>query len=163
MFLKVITVKNVLSTAIGILIMGSNFQNLLVMVAMICLCCVLMLAILLFSLLNVLTIAAFFMTLPNLMQFICRKILCLKIVDIYKTHFREINIENSVYNYHFDNLMKRKQEPRPPQKKNKKTDKTTKQNKKQKTKIKTKNVLLVEKNNNNSVIYVTLALIWGNQ
>ena len=56
MFLKVITVKNVLSTAIGILIMDSNFQNLLVMVAMICLCCVLMLAILLLSQLKVLTI-----------------------------------------------------------------------------------------------------------
>ena len=56
MFLKVITVKNVLSTAIGILIMGSNFQNLLVMVAMICFCYVLMLAILLLSQLKVLTI-----------------------------------------------------------------------------------------------------------
>ena len=110
MFLKVITVKNVLSTAIGILIMVSNFQNLLVMVAMICLYCVLMLAILLLSLLKVLTIAAFFMPLPNLKQFICGKILCLKIVDIYKTYFSEINIENSVYSYHFDNLMKTKQE-----------------------------------------------------
>ena len=56
MFLKVITVKNVLSTSIGILIMGSNFQNLLVMVAMICFCYVLMLAILLLSQLKVLTI-----------------------------------------------------------------------------------------------------------
>ena len=95
MFLKVITVKNVLPTAIGILIMGSNFQNMLVMVAIICLCCFLMLAILLLSLLKVLTIAAFFMTLPNLMEFICGKILCLKIVDIYKTHFSEITFEKT--------------------------------------------------------------------
>ena len=115
-----------------------------------------MLAILLLSRLKVLTIAAFFMTLPNLMEFICGKILCLKIVDIYTPHFRETNFENSVYNY---NLMKTKQEknnPSPPPRKKKKEEE-------KQTKIETKNVLLVEKNNNNSNIYVTLALIWGNQ
>ena len=35
----------------------------------------------------------------NLEQLICQKILCLKIVGIYKMHVKEINAKNRVYNY----------------------------------------------------------------
>ena len=33
---------------------------------------------------------------------------CLMILDIYKMHFKEINIKNRVYNSYFDNLIKAK-------------------------------------------------------
>ena len=49
-------------------------------------------------------------------------------------HFREINVKNRVYNYYFDNLIKTK-------------------------KIETKNILIVEKNYKDLIIYVTLDLI----
>ena len=48
------------------------------------------------------------MTLANLKPFIYFKILCIRIVGIYKVHINEINIKNRVYNYYFDNLIKAK-------------------------------------------------------
>ena len=48
------------------------------------------------------------MALANLTKLICKKILCLMIVGIYKTHVKEINIKNRVYNYYFENLVKAK-------------------------------------------------------
>ena len=49
-----------------------------------------------------------FMTLTNSMQLICWKVICLVNVDIYKMHFKEINIQNSIYKYYFDNLISAK-------------------------------------------------------
>ena len=97
------TIKNELPVTIGILIMGSNFKNLFLMVV-ICWCCALMLAILLLSPLKVLIIAVLFMTLANMMQFICWKTMCLMIADIYKMHFTDINVKNRDYNYYFDTV-----------------------------------------------------------
>ena len=64
----------------------------------------------------------------KLLQFICWKILCLMIVGINKVHLKKLSIKNGVCNYYFDNLMKAK-------------------------KLKTKNILIDEKNYNNLVIY----------
>ena len=64
----------------------------------------------------------------KLLQFICWKILCLMIVGINKVHLKKISIKNGVCNYYFDNLMKAKN-------------------------LKTKNILIDEKNYNNLVIY----------
>ena len=50
-----------------------------------------------------------FKTLSNLLPFISRKILRLKIVGIYKMHTKEIKINNRVSNYDFGNLMKAKE------------------------------------------------------
>ena len=33
--------------------------------------------------------------------------MCLMIVHIYKMHIKEVNIESRVYNYNFDNLVKK--------------------------------------------------------
>ena len=63
-----------------------------------------MLAILLLSPLKVLIIAVLFMTLANMMQFICWKSMCLMIADIYKMHFTDINVKNRDYNYYFDTV-----------------------------------------------------------
>ena len=46
-----------------------------------------------------------FMTLANLIQSTCYTTLCLMIVDLYKMHFKEINIKNKVFNY-YNNLAK---------------------------------------------------------
>ena len=97
------TIKNELPVTIGILIMGSNFKNLFLMVV-ICWCCALRLAILLLSPLKVLIIAVLFMTLANMMQFICWKTMCLMIADIYKMHFTDINVKNRDYSYYFDTV-----------------------------------------------------------
>ena len=53
-------------------------------------------------------IVVLLMTLANLKQFICWKILCLIIMDIYiyKMNIKDINIKNRVYSYCFDNLIK---------------------------------------------------------
>ena len=52
----------------------------------------------------ILIIVVLFITLVNLRQFICYKILCFMIASIYKTHMGEINIKNKVCNYYFDNF-----------------------------------------------------------
>ena len=52
------------------------------------------------------------------------------IMGIYKMHVKEVNIKNRVYNYYFDNLVKAK-------------------------KLKTKNLLIDEKNYKDFVIYFT--------
>ena len=52
------------------------------------------------------------------------------IADIYKTHVKEINLKDSVYNYYFGNSIWPK-------------------------KLKTKNILMDEKNYENLVIYFT--------
>ena len=67
-----------------------------------------MLAILLLSLLKVLITTVLLTALTNQMQFICWKIQCLMIVNIYKMQFKEINIKNKLYKYYFDYLIKAK-------------------------------------------------------
>ena len=49
------------------------------------------------------------MVLADLKQFICWKILFLVIVDVCQMHIKEISIENRVYNYYFDYLIKAKE------------------------------------------------------
>ena len=49
------------------------------------------------------------MVLADLKQFICWKILFLVIVDVCQMHIKEISIENRVYNYYFDHLIKAKE------------------------------------------------------
>ena len=94
-------------------------------------CCVLIQAILLLPLLKVLIIDVLFMALKNLKQFICLKILCLKIVGIYiKIHINEINIKNQVWNCYFNNSIKVK-------------------------KLEFKNILINEKNHKDLVIHFT--------
>ena len=67
----------------------------------------------------------------NLKQFICLKILCLKIVGIYiKRHINEINIKNQVWNCYFNNSIKVK-------------------------KWEFKNILINEKNHKDLVIHFT--------
>ena len=44
----------------------------------------------------------------NLMLLIFWKILCLMIMDLYKMHFKEIDIKNRVYKYCFDYLIRAK-------------------------------------------------------
>ena len=96
MLLKLLTVKNVSFVTIAFLIMG--FKIWFVIIVMIWRYCVSV--ILLLSLLEKLTITVLFMTLANLTQIICQKILCF-IVGICK-----IKIKNRVYNHYFDNLTK---------------------------------------------------------
>lgn len=72
MLLKLITEKNVYFATISILVMNSNLKTPFVMA-------------LLLSLLKVLITLVLLMTLENLMQFICWKILCLMIVGIKST------------------------------------------------------------------------------
>ena len=50
-----------------------------------------------------------FITLVNLIQIIFWKILCLNFVGMYKTHTKEINIKNRVYNYYSDYLIRAKE------------------------------------------------------
>ena len=50
----------------------------------------------------------FFMTLADLLQYICWNILCFMIIGIYKMHIKEINIKIGVYNCYFDNLIEAK-------------------------------------------------------
>ena len=88
--------------------MGLNLKIMFVMVVMTRRFCVLILAILLLSLFEVLIIVVLFTTLVNLALSICYKILCLMIVGMHKMHIREIDLENRVQNYFFDNLMKAK-------------------------------------------------------
>ena len=83
-------------------------KKLFLMDVMICWCCPLILAILLLSLLKVLIITVSLKTLTNMMQFICWKIMCLMIVDIYKVHFKGINIKNRFCDCFFDYLIKAK-------------------------------------------------------
>ena len=75
-------------------------------------------------------IVVLFITLVNLRQFICQKILCFMIASIYKMRMGEINIKNKVYNYYFDNSVKAK-----------KTD--------------TNNILIGQKHCKNLMIYFT--------
>ena len=56
--------------------------------------------------------------------------ICLRIVGIYKKHIKETNIENRVYKYYFNNLIKAK-------------------------KLKTENISIDEKNYKDMVIYFT--------
>ena len=44
-------------------------------------------------------IIGLFMALTNLKQFICQKIMYLKIADINIIHVKEISVKNIVYNY----------------------------------------------------------------
>ena len=106
--LKVLTVKNVLSAPIGILIVGSNFKIPVVMVVMIRWYCAFILVILLFSLLNELIVVVLFMTLTTFIQLICWNVLCLMIGGIYKMHFKEINVKNRDYKCYFNYLIKAK-------------------------------------------------------
>ena len=68
--------------------------------------------------------------LPNLQQFVCSKNMCLMIVGIYKKDIKENNIENKVYKYYFNNLIKTK-------------------------KLETENISIDEKNYKDMVIYFT--------
>ena len=79
------TVKNVLSNIIGFLIMSLSLKILCVIHDLMMLC------------LNIGDIDI--VPVKNLEQFICQKILCLKIVGIYKMHVKDINTKNRVYNY----------------------------------------------------------------
>ena len=67
------------------------------------------------------------MLLANPKQFICKKILCLKIVAIYKTHINKVNVENQVFNYYFNSSIEAKT-------------------------LETKNILIDQKNYKNLVI-----------
>ena len=58
--------------------------------------------------LKVMIIVVLFMVLANLIQFICWKILCLVIVDLYKMHLKEIDTKKGVYNYYIDFLVRAK-------------------------------------------------------
>ena len=118
-----------------VLIMRLNFKCPFVMVAMAWKCCILILTIWLISMLRVLTIVAIFMTLANLKQFICWKILCLMILRIYKMQMKDINTKNRVCNCYFGSLIKAKM-------------------------LETKNSLIDEKNYKDLVIYHTRDVHW---
>ena len=68
--------------------------------------------------------------LANPMQFIILKVLCLMVVNLYKMHYKQITIENRVYNCYFDYYIKSKKQE-------------------------TKNIFIDEKNYKDMVIYFT--------
>ena len=68
-------------------------------------------------------------TLANLKQLIYQKIICLKIMGIYKMHTKKMNIENQVH-YHYEKLTKPK-------------------------KIETRNIFIDKKSYRDLVIYFT--------
>ena len=91
---------------IGFLITDSIFKTPFEMFVIIWRYYVLTLAISLLSLLEVLIIVVLFITLSNLKQFTCRKILCLMIVDWYmRNAFQVIHIKNRIWNYYFENII----------------------------------------------------------
>ena len=93
---------------VGTSVMGLSFQSLFVIFVVVCWCCVLVLATLLLTPLKVVVMIVFFMTLADLLQYICWNILCFMIIGIYKMHIKEINIKIGVCNCYFDNLIKAK-------------------------------------------------------